>query len=437
MQEPFCPYAGTVLTFRKGLRIIDIATPLLFHSFGIARIRDVGTEEQLCMTDSGTRRLMRISYVFYCLLPFLLFSCEKNPLDSVDSQGAAPFLQSATVTPANFDLDVMSTSGSSYQITVALGALVNDPQGTSDIAAVTYVLWGPSGDAPLSRGTLAAIPGAPGTGPVTYSGNLAFAVTRAASGTYHIDINATDKAGHISTTISAAISIIKGKSAPVLSLPGARAIASAGSDSTLYALSIAADDSNGLSDVALVTVRALGSRDSSSVTLFDDGLKSHGDAVAGDGFFSALTWIKPRTSVQEVIFEFRAADREGNQSNVLQRQAANDPPRFVRFNVPSTIQRPTSGTSLISFFVAVADNNGLSDVDSVYFRNMSSATPVPVFMYDDGDLVTHGDSVAHDGTYSRTLSIDATTTPGTKLFQFSATDRSGARVDSTKTITIN
>jgi hypothetical protein len=69
--------------------------------------------------------------------------------------------------------------------------------------------------------------------------------------------------------------------------------------------------------------------------------------------------------------------------------------------------------------------------------NLSSVTPTVVLMYDDGDLAVHGDSVAADGTWSRRLSIDASNSTGAKTFKFSATDRAGARIDSTRIITIN
>jgi hypothetical protein len=57
-------------------------------------------------------------------------------------------------------------------------------------------------------------------------------------------------------------------------------------------------------------------------------------------------------------------------------------------------------------------------------------------MYDDGDLAAHGDSLAGDGTFSRLLSIDAATSTGQKQFRFSVTDRSAARADTLKIITI-
>ena len=380
---------------------------------------------------------MRTSHVFSCLLPFLMIACEKNPMDAIDSHGAAPFLQSASVSPTSVDLDAMSTTGSSYQITVLLGAVVNDAQGAPDIAAVSYVLWGPGNDTPVSRGTLTVASSVPATGTVTCTGTVVFPVTRSQTGTYRIEISATDNAGRTSSRVSTALAVIKGRSAPVISLPGARTLAASGTDSTLYGMTITASDSNGLGEISLVTVKPSGTRNTSAVTMFDDGLPSHGDALAGDGIYSTRMWLAPLTSIQEVVFEYQAFDKRGQQSNVVHRQASNDPPHFVRLSIPATIQHPSSGTTFVSFFATVADNNGLDDIDSVYFRNLSSATPTSLLMYDDGDLVVHGDSVAHDATYSRIVSIDASTATGIRQFQFSVTDRAGARADTVRNITIN
>lgn len=380
---------------------------------------------------------MRISFLHVFFLSLAVLSCETNPLDTVDTGGAAPFLQSASVMPPGFDLDALAPSGSTYQLNVSLTALVSDPQGASDVAAVTYSLFGPSGETPIASGQFTKFPPSVESQPVICNGTLSFSVNRSTSGVYRMEIAATDLAGHRSATVSQEIPVYKGKSAPVLSLPGARILAQAGIDSTRYAVTITASDSNGLSDVSLVTLRATGTKNPSPFAMYDDGTPSHGDAVAGDGVYSLLTWIAPAGDIHDVVFEFSAADKAGHPSNVIRRPVANATPRLLVLTVPSTIQRPSSGSSLVSFFVGAADANGLSDIDSVFFRNMSSSTPAPVLMYDDGDRTVHGDSLANDGTYSRILSIDASTNPGAKQFQFTVIDRLGARADSTKTITIN
>ncbi len=419
------------------MRIFDVRISPLFNSHGITRILDVGTEEQLCMTDSGTRRPMRKSFLPVFLFSLAFVSCENNPLDTVDTRGAAPFLQSATITPAGFDLDALTTPGTSYTLYASLSALVSDPQGASDVAAVTFALFGPSGDVPISSGQCTRTLPSDNSQPVICTGTLTFSVDKNAAGIYRLELSALDQAGHVSATLLQEIPLYRGKSAPVLSQPGARILELAGSDSTRYAVTVAAFDSNGLGDIARVTVRAIGAKNTALLTMYDDGSRLHFDALAGDAIYSLPAWVAPIGNIHDVVFEFQATDKAGHASNVIRRPVANAIPRFIAFNVPSTITRPVSGNSTVTFSVKVADDDGLADIDSVYFRNLSSASPLPFLLYDDGDMAAHGDSVAHDGSYASILQISSSNTPGVKLFQFSVTDRLGARADSTKNITIN
>jgi hypothetical protein len=96
----------------------------------------------------------------------------------------------------------------------------------------------------------------------------------------------------------------------------------------------------------------------------DDGSRIHGDVTAGDGVLSS-THGAPTSSLEDVVFEYRANDRAGTESNILRRSANNQSPRFTGLTVPSVIQRPSSGTSLVSFYASVEDPNGRQDIDSV------------------------------------------------------------------------
>jgi hypothetical protein len=361
--------------------------------------------------------------------------CENSTIVPQEPSGSSPVIQSLAIFPVDINLDALTPSGGMYRLSVAVQASVTDPQGDGDIREASYRLSTPGASQPLATGTLTGTVTRPGT--TSFSGSVSFSVTRAKTGVYNLEVFAVDRNGFSSTVLLQQILVRKNSTPPVLSLPGFREVARQGPDSIRFAVTVAAADSDGLNNIDAVTVRALSARDSSVMQMYDDGLRSHGDNVAGDGVFSVFTWIVPRGTLQEVVFEFRGTDRDGWQSNNVRRAVDNSTPRFVSFAVPSTIQRPTTGSSLVTFAATVEDQNGLGDVDSVYFRNMSSANPTIILMYDDGDLAAHGDSLASDGTYARILSIDATTTPGIKEFRFSVVDRAGARSDSTKNITIN
>jgi len=419
------------------MRIFDIPTSHLSNFFGILRIQDVGTEEQLRMSDSGTRRPMRTSSLLSLLGVLLLSSCENNPLDAIDPRGAEPFLQSVTILPKGFDLDTKTSSGGNYTLVTTVVAVVSDPQGASDITDVTYALYDPVGATPIATGKLTKTAPASDSSPVTCNAMLTFYVARQATGIYRLEIQAIDKVGHVSGMLIQELPVYTGRSAPVLSAPGARVLAQSGADSVRYALTVSASDSNGLADIAVVSVRTIGVKNPVTLPMYDDGAPSHADAIAGDGVYSVPAWVSPTGSLLEVAFEFSASDRAAHASNVVRRPVANDPPQFVALNVPATITRPVTGSTLVTFAATVADRNGLSDIDSVCFRNMSATTPVPFLLFDDGDVAAHGDSVANDGSFASILQITASNTPGAKLFKFSVTDRMGGRADSTVTITIN
>lgn len=388
------------------------------------------------MTDSGTRRLMRIPSLCISLFLLAFISCENNPLGVIDSTGSSPLLRSATVLPASVDLDA-TTLGSSNRLNITVTTTISDPQGASDINGATYSIFAPKGDSLVASGTINLVQPAADSLPVTGTAAPGFVVDTASGGIYRIEIQATDRAGHKSPTLSQGIYIYKGRRAPVLSLPGGRWLAQTVADSALYGIFVTASDAGGLNDIAQVTFRAVGSKNLGTIEMYDDGSKTHADAVAGDGVFSVRAWIAPTTNITDVVLEFNATDKAGHSSATLRRPLSNSVPIFTSFNVPTTIQRPTSGSNLVSFIVGVQDANGLSDIDSVYFRNLSSTSATIILMYDDGDKTIHGDSLANDGRYGRILSIDASTSTGTKQFKFSVTDRLGARSDSTFSITIN
>lgn len=77
------------------------------------------------------------------------------------------------------------------------------------------------------------------------------------------------------------------------------------------------------------------------------------------------------------------------------------------------------------FSIDVSDENGLSDIDSVYtdFYSPNNPSAVRVLMYDDGNE-EHGDLIAGDGIFSfKNIFLNA---DGERKFEFWARDRAGA-----------
>jgi hypothetical protein len=400
------------------------------------RQRVMSAQSNLYRT-SGYRHFGATLLCGFSFLALTFPSCEKQDAGVVDFSGAAPYILEAAITPASALLESFPLSNGSYLITAQVVATVSDPQGIADIGHVQYTLFKPGSQSALAQGTLtpSQLPG--GGTARTFTATFSFSATRADVGDYRCEILATDAGSLASNTRSLRLSLLLNSTPPVLGTPGIRLLAQRGSDSLFFGLTIDVRDSSGYGTIRDVTVRALATRDSSSRQLFDDGQRMHGDGTAGDGNYSLQLWVSPARLLQDIVFEFNANDADGLKASPVRRAYANRPPTFVDLNVPTEITRPTSGTKLVNFYAVVSDPDGLTDIDSVYFRNLSSSNSVIILMYDDGDLLGHGDALARDETYSRTLSIDATASTGIKEFRFSVVDEGGARVDVSKFISIN
>jgi len=303
-------------------------------------------------------------------------------------------------------------------------AQIADKNGLQAINQVFYRIYRPSSADLLTSGLLSRF--SADSTVVTYSGQFSVTINRTDIGAYRIEVYAKDNFNATSNVASTSLLVSRRNSIPVLGLPTMRQFSPAGSDSTQFTFTIFAADSDGINDIASVTVKAHGAIDSLPKLLLDNGLLSNGDQFPGDGIFSTNIWVTPTVALPLVVFEFVALDRAGSHSNVVFRTLLNHPPRIMQLDVPDSVQRPAAGTVYIPFYATVADSDGLGDIDSVYFRNFSSSTPANFLMYDDGDLVAHGDAVAHDGTYSRIVSIDPSTTLGNKEFHFVVVDKAGA-----------
>lgn len=369
----------------------------------------------------------------------LYTGCDKNQLGFVDSKDLPPNVRSLRLAPDSIYVDSLAAPGGTYSVSLVATAKVADPDGGSDIASVAAAVIGPDGSMVATGIPLHDDGAAPDSvrGDGTFSGVIQFSTTREQAGQWQVRASATDKAGSVSNIYAAHLKLARKNSRPVISLfPSVRQFTSSG-DSTRLFVSVAVADSDGLDDIASVSVQTLNARDSvSQFPMFDDGSLQHGDLFPGDGVFSSAVWVTPLHGLQNVEVVFVARDRQGAFSDTSRKTLQNSPPHIVRLVVPDSIQRPTSGTSTISFFLEAADSDGLGDIDSVYFRNISAANPSNFLMYDDGNLPVHGDTTRGDGVYSILLSISPTNTPGREEFHFYVVDKSGASDLRIKFITI-
>lgn len=89
-------------------------------------------------------------------------------------------------------------------------------------------------------------------------------------------------------------------------------------DTTVIFTSVGAMDPNGANDILevyFIVYRPDGT--TSRVFLFDDGKLENGDKLAGDGIYSRLIQVDQNNQKGTYRFEFRAKDRSGDISNII------------------------------------------------------------------------------------------------------------------------
>jgi hypothetical protein len=89
---------------------------------------------------------------------------------------------------------------------------------------------------------------------------------------------------------------------------------------SIFSMSISARDENGLNDILevyFITYKPDGTTNNNKAYLLDNGNPYNGDLVASDGIFSIIVEITPNNLKGDYVFEFKAKDRRGKFSNVI------------------------------------------------------------------------------------------------------------------------
>ncbi len=159
-------------------------------------------------------------------------------------------------------------------------------------------------------------------------------------------------------------------------------------------------------------------------TAFLDLLQSQQDTLIYEG---SLPVLLPRTDIGLYTIYAFAESAEETFSQSIQRQIQlfknNAVPHIdtVMFSA-DTIRVDSPPYSDILFVMAsVSDPDGLSDIAQVE----AIFEPFTFEMFDDGNVVEHGDKFYGDGVYTRGFSVDSSNTSGLRTFLFRAIDSSG------------
>lgn len=200
-------------------------------------------------------------------------------------------------------------------------------------------------------------------------------------------------------------------------------------------------DPEGAGSITEVTASAIRPGSESAFSLYalrDDGVAP--DAAADDGIYSgSIQFQLVRSQAGRYRIQLASLDKDGLQSRVLEIpyfvKRNNSAPRLSNISAPDTITLPSGGSLLVSMSVAAADSDGLADIQSVYFRSLTSTSPdFKFYLKDDGGtepaaaplFQPSGDAVAGDGLFSILVPLrDTPTVRRTNIFAFQAIDTFG------------
>ena len=165
--------------------------------------------------------------------------------------------------------------------------------------------------------------------------------------------------------------------------------------------------------------------------LFDDGKPENGDFVKGDDTYSnkfPLSQFYPNG-----IYTIRYF-AEDNNNFVKQVAVQNFKYDNGQANITPVISNDiiepdtlvVTGTVAIQISIKAEDQNGLNDIESVYFivyKPDGTSNDIKVDLFDGGNITLHGDQTPGDGIYSLKIQVDQSNMKGTYRFEFQARDR--------------
>ena len=271
-----------------------------------------------------------------CIVIFLYASCTLPDKGIIDPSISPPFLSQATLTPTLIEVNRISVTlnpNDPVDTFLVLTAAVQQPEGSEEVASVNYSLINPEGTTLITDQILSDNGTYPdlSAGDGIFSGLVHLQVFKKDVGNYILQIQATNKEGDQSNLINITLRLQNySNHNPVLSnleMPDTIFVPSEGTG--IIKLSITASDSDGLQDIAKVTVNL--SNESGVIVdtyqLYDDGGTSitnplwgvtSGDSVAGDGIY-CLQIPVPSNTIRSGYrdFTFIAADRSAATSEPI------------------------------------------------------------------------------------------------------------------------
>jgi hypothetical protein len=170
-----------------------------------------------------------------------------------------------------------------------------------------------------------------------------------------------------------------------------------------------------------------------SISLFDNGNPENGDAAANDNQFSnrfPLSQFYPNGIYDIKYFVTDASNKtkEVAWGTFRYNNGQNNIAPVLSDEIVEPDTAVVTSTTVILTSIKASDQNGLSDIEKVFFivyRPDGTTNNNQNVMFDDGKLTDHGDQTAGDGIYSLLIQITSSNAKGTYRLEFRAQDRGG------------
>jgi hypothetical protein len=166
-------------------------------------------------------------------------------------------------------------------------------------------------------------------------------------------------------------------------------------------------------------------------SLSDNGNAANGDFAAGDNTFSNKFPLSQSYPNGVYTIKYFAEDRDYFVKQVaIQNFKFDNGQANIAPVISNDIIEPDTlvafKTVAIQISIKAEDQNGLNDIESVYFivyRPDGTSNNIKLDLFDSGNISLHGDQTVGDGIYSLKIQVDQNNMKGSYRFDFQAIDR--------------
>lgn len=201
---------------------------------------------------------------------------------------------------------------------------------------------------------------------------------------------------------------------------------------SLVLISISFVNSNDIRDVFTDIISSSGQTlNNGYFKLYDNGKLVNGDLDSNDNTFSNKFLLSQLYPNGNYTIKYFVADKDNSIKQVaIQKFKFDNGQANVAPVISNAIIEPNTvivnDTTVIQISIQAQDQNGLNDIESVYFlvyKPDGSTNNVKFDLFDDGKISDHGDQLFGDGIYSLKIQVDKSNMRGTYRFEFQARDR--------------